>query len=96
MQGKKKPKQETPEQQTVKQEISPLDEEIMKAVQNKASKPGFEVNIRILFSAEKKERTKELLSHSAGSFEQLSSPNLNSFKMKEAEGKQLKIVSLEY
>jgi len=70
--------------------VSPLAEETIKFLQAKAGKPGFEVNIRLLFSAEKKQRAEELLSHAAGSFGQLSAPNLNSLKFNIQENRSLK------
>jgi len=82
----KKPGQEPEQPKT----LSPLDEEIMKALKEKASKPGFEVNIRFLTSAENKERSQQLLSHIEGSFDQFSSPTLNSLKPNEAKNKRLK------
>ncbi len=70
--------------------LSPVDEEIMKALKEKASKPGFEVNIRFLTSAEVQERSNQLLSHIEGSFDQFNSPTLNSFESHEAKKKGLK------
>jgi len=70
--------------------VSPIDEEIIKALQNKAAKPGFEINIRLLFSAEKQERAEELLSHSEGAFQQFTAPNLNSLKFERTDNRGLK------
>jgi len=69
---------------------SPIDEETIKALKEKASKPGFEVNIRFLTSAENKERSQQLLSHIEGSFDQFGSPTLNSLKANEAKNRRLK------
>ena len=70
--------------------LSPIDEETMKALKEKASKPGFEVNVRILASAENKERSEQLFSHIEGSFDQLDSPTLNSLRSNRASKKRLK------
>ncbi len=70
--------------------LSPIDEEIIKALKEKASKPGFEVNIRVLTSTQSKERSEQLRSHIEGSFDQLNSPTLNSLKFHEAKKKRLK------
>ncbi len=70
--------------------VSPVDEETIKALKEKASKPGFEVNVRFLTSAETEERSKQLLSHIKGSFDQFDSPSLNSFKFHSKRKKNLK------
>jgi len=81
----KKPKPEEPQPK-----VSPLAEETIKALQTKAGKVGFEANIRVLFSAQKEERSQELLSHVEGSFQQFSSPNFNSLKLERIKGNLLK------
>lgn len=78
----------TPEEP--KKPISTIEEETLVAIKEKANKPGFEVNIRFLASAETKERSEQLLSHIKGSFDQFSSPTLNSLKFTEAKKKRLK------
>ena len=83
----KKPKKDEPQIQT---RLSPADEEAMKFLQTKASKPGFEVNIRLISSANTKERADELLSHIEGSFSQFGAPNLNSFKIERTKKQALK------
>jgi len=70
--------------------LSLVDEETVKALKEKASKPGFEVNIRFITSAKIKERSDQLLSHIRGSFDQFNSPTLNSFKSSEAKKKRFK------
>jgi len=67
-----------------------IDEETIKALKEKANKPGFEVNIRFLTSAENEEQSEQLLSAISGSFDQFSSPTLNSFNFKETKKKRLK------
>jgi len=87
-------KERKPEDPQLK--VSPIDEEIIKALQAKASKPGFYVNIRVLFSAEKEERADELLSHASGAFQQFSAPNINSFKFEKKENNALKRLSFNF
>ena len=70
--------------------LSPIDEETMKALKEKASKPGFEVNVRFLTSAENQERSEQLFSHIEGSFDQFNSPTLNSLKSNRTGKKRLK------
>ena len=83
----KKPKPNEPQPQP---KVSPMDEEIIKALQAKAGKTGFEVNVRLLFSAKDEERAKELLSHAEGAFQQFNTPNFNSLKLERVKGSQLK------
>jgi len=82
-----KPKPNEPQ---IQPRVSPADEETIRFLQEKASKMGFQVNIRLVFSAKTKERAKELLSHSQGAFNQFGAPNLNALKFKEAKGARLK------
>lgn len=85
---------ETPKKPSEKSEppktISPVDEETIKTLKEKASKSGFEVNVRILTSTQSKERSEQLISHIKGSFDQFGSPTLNSFKFHDAKRKRLK------
>lgn len=75
---------------------SPVDEETIKALKEKAAKPGFEVNVRLLSSALAKERASQLLSHLEGSFDQLALPNFNAIKVNKAEGKALKSLIFKF
>ncbi|MBD3282627.1 MAG: type IV secretion system DNA-binding domain-containing protein [Candidatus Portnoybacteria bacterium] len=86
--GKEMKKEDKEKPQATK--VSPLGEETIKALQAKASKPGFETNIRILFSAETEERAEGLLAQSEGVFEQFSAPNINSLKFEKQTNKNLK------
>jgi len=68
----------------------PVDEETIKALKEKISKTGFEINIRFLTSASDRERSEQLLSHIKGSFDQFSSPTLNSLKFNSIGKKRLR------
>lgn len=59
--------------------LTASQEEIMKAVEEKATKMGFETNIRLIASAPTKEKAKTLLSELENSFTQFNAPDLNSF-----------------
>jgi len=84
------PPRPKPDQPQVQTKISPADEEIIKFLQAKTSKIGFQTNIRLMFSAKTEERAEQLLSHAEGAFHQFSSPNLNSLKFKRLKGRALK------
>lgn len=81
------PKKEEKDYQTA---ISPMNQEIINALKEKASKPAFEVNVRVLTSAETQERSDQLLSHIEGTFDQFNSPTLNSLKFNKVKNKKLK------
>ncbi len=60
---------------------SPFEENVIKAVQTKASKPLFDTNVRIVVSAADQFRADRLLNDLAGAFVQFSSPDTNSLEM---------------
>jgi len=69
--------------------ITPLQEEIIKALEGKTSKVGFETNIRLLVSAANQERAEQVLGHLEAAFVQFNAPNLNqlkSFRKKKGRG----------
>ena len=82
-----KENQQLEEKQTV---ITPGQEEIIKALENKASKIGFNVNVRLLVSADSPTQAEQLLSHLEGAFVQFGSPNLNQLKSVCVKGRALK------
>ncbi len=61
--------------------LSPAQEEIVKEVENKAGKVGFETNIRLVASGPTKEKAELLLAELENSFSQFNSPDLNSPKI---------------
>jgi len=74
-----------PQEKSLKQEepkrITPLQEEIVRALEGKASKPLFEVNIRLLASAPDESRARAILQGLELALSQFTDPNLNSFKI---------------
>ncbi len=64
--------------------LTPVQEEIIKAVETKAAKVGFEANIRLVTSAPTKEKAENLLKELESSFSQFNLPNNNGFKITEA------------
>ncbi|MBI2640315.1 MAG: type IV secretion system DNA-binding domain-containing protein [Candidatus Sungbacteria bacterium] len=81
------PAQERPEEL---KKITPLQEEIVRALENKASKPLFDANIRILASAVDDARARSILQGLTLAFAQFADQNLNSFKIIPMEGRSLK------
>ena len=78
--GKEQPKSEEQPKQ-----ITPLKEEQIKAIQEKASKPGFEVQTRILSTGENEMAASANLRLILAGFSQFSSPERNGFKIKEVK-----------
>lgn len=53
--------------------LSPMEEEVVKGLEEKASRAGLDVNVRIIVSAEQKEFAKQTLENISGSFAQFNS-----------------------
>lgn len=78
---KTKPKEE-PEKPKEPYRLSPMEEEIVKSLEEKASRAGFEINIRIIVSASSREKAKANLKNILDSFAQYSIYEYgNSFKV---------------
>jgi len=72
-----------------KQRFHTIDEPTIKALEQKSSKVGFAVNIRLIASALTQTRASEILSGLESAFTQFDNPNLNGFSVKRASGKAL-------
>lgn len=59
--------------------ITPQDQEVVKALEAKASQNNFEVNIRLVSSSTSQERAETILSEMEATFSQFNAPNLNYF-----------------
>jgi len=70
--------------------ITSGQEEVIEAIENKANKAGFEVNIRLLVSAPSQERVEQILNHLESAFVQFKAPNLNQLKSISLKGQALK------
>lgn len=70
--------------------ITPLEEEMLKALEQKASKPLFETNIRLIASAATASRAREIVQGLEVAFAQFTDQNLNSFTARELTGSALK------
>jgi hypothetical protein len=80
----------------ISKSLTPLQQEIVKAIENKSSKLGFEVNIRLVASAKTDARAKEILRQIMSSFAQFTSPTLNSFQAKEVNLRKSKNFFFEF
>ncbi len=71
-------KTQAPEKKEQEKPIK-IDENILKAIEEKIQYPIFEANIRLIASAKNKERAEEILAHLEGAFIPYTNPTGNSF-----------------
>ena len=93
----KKEKNETPETLVQPPKIATeFENAVIKALQNKASRPLFDCNVRILASGATPERASQMLDDIAGAFAQFAAPDMNAFKMNALKGRALEQLSFNY
>jgi hypothetical protein len=85
----KSPKKEKTTEEE-KPTITSGQEEIIKALEGKSAKKGFDVNIKLLVSAKDKDRAEELLNHLEAAFVQFEAPDLNQLKPIKLKNRSLK------
>ncbi|HWQ59746.1 MAG TPA: type IV secretory system conjugative DNA transfer family protein [Candidatus Fimivivens sp.] len=74
------PNRPKPEDRTVS--LTPEEQELVKAIENKSNLPAFRVNIRLLASAKTTERAEQILSHMENAFTQFDYSGVNAFRVK--------------
>ncbi len=62
--------------------LTPEEQELVKAIDEKSGKAAFRVNIRLLASAKLQSRAEEILAHMENAFGQFENPTINSFRIK--------------
>jgi hypothetical protein len=62
--------------------LTPEEQELVKAIDNKANKISFRANIRLIASGATQERAEEVLAHMENAFGQFENPEVNSFRVK--------------
>lgn len=85
----KSPKKKTPGKKGAAWEQAPpkyMDEEAIKLIESKAAKAGFEINIRLIASAETKEKADLITQALEAAFFQFNNPQGNSFVIQHPEG----------
>ena len=88
--AKNPPKKETdPSKPEPPRVVTPYEEEIIKDIQNKASRPHFDANIRVVVSAPNEARAQNLLDDLDSSFVQFSAGDMNSLKQTKVKSRQL-------
>ncbi|MDD4201686.1 MAG: type IV secretory system conjugative DNA transfer family protein [Candidatus Paceibacterota bacterium] len=76
--------------QEEKKEMGPIEQQAVNSISEKISKPLFEVNLRLVSSAETKEKSQSIISQLQSSFEQFNSPDLNKIVFKSPSSKAKK------
>lgn len=78
-------------------QLTPEEQELVKAIESKSSKPGFYVNVRLVTSADTQERAEEILSHVENAFSQFENSGVNHFQIKNrSKGRALKQSVYDY
>lgn len=62
--------------------LTPEEQELVKAIDNKVNKISFRANIRLIASGATQERAEEVLAHMENAFGQFENPEVNSFRVK--------------
>ncbi|MDO9230992.1 MAG: type IV secretion system DNA-binding domain-containing protein [bacterium] len=62
-------------------QLTPEEQELVKSIENKASKTGYEVNIRLVASSATEERSQDILAHMENAFSQYENGDLNCFQV---------------
>ncbi len=70
-------------------QLTPEEQELVKSIEKKASKTGFETNIRLVASAATKERAQEVLAHLENAFAQYENGDINCFQVKRVNKKDV-------
>src|SRR3989304_7491196 len=70
--------------------ITPLQEQVIKAIEEKTNKVEFEVNVRLMASAANLPRAEEILKNMEGAFTQFAHPNFNNLKSARPQGRGLR------
>ncbi len=84
-----KPSERIPqEERQVK--LTPIQEQTLKAINEKVSKRGLEANLRIIVTAPSNQEAEMNLKNITTSFGQFSAPEVNSFKIKKKSGKAIR------
>ena len=70
-------------------QITQFDQEVIKSIQTKASKPLFDTDVRVIVSSTDQSRAEQIFNEISNSFVQLSSSDANSVKMNKLKGSYL-------
>ena len=77
-------------------QLTPEEQEIVKKIEGKSGKPGFNANIRLVASALTQERAEVILSELENAFIQYENPGLNSFKVVRENKSRAKNIAFDF
>jgi hypothetical protein len=77
-------------------QLTPEEQEVVKKIEGKAGKSGFNVNIRLVASALTQERSEVILSELENGFIQYENPGLNSFKVSRENKLRSKNIAFDF
>ena len=87
---------EEKEKKEMEEKKKPVDEYLIKNIENKMTKPFFEVNIRILMSANNIFDGEEIISTVESAFHQFINPGINEFVINRVKGRKLSNLIYEF
>ncbi|MFA6383411.1 MAG: TraM recognition domain-containing protein [Parcubacteria group bacterium] len=71
-------------------QLTPEEQELIKAIEGKANQPVLQINVRALASAKTQERAEQILSYMENAFTQFENPQINTLRVrKRMKGKQV-------
>lgn len=85
-----------PQEKIEEHRLSPKEEEQVRMMENKGTKPLFETNIRVVASAATKVRAEEIAKDVANAFLQFNEPGLNEFKARSLGGRALEKILYQF
>ncbi|OGN27638.1 MAG: hypothetical protein A2941_01460 [Candidatus Yanofskybacteria bacterium RIFCSPLOWO2_01_FULL_49_17] len=90
--ARKRPKEEPldPSKPQPQKVVTPFEEDVIKGLQAKASKSLFDVNMRMVVSADADDRAKQMLDELAGVLAQFSNGDMNSLSLNKVSGRSLR------
>ena len=91
-----KPKPETPDPTKPAKVVTAFEDDITKSIQAKASKPLFDVNLRLIVSAETEGRSKQMLEELSGILAQFSNGEMNSLSLNKVSRSSLRSLLFNY
>jgi len=77
-------------------QLTPEEQELVKSIENKASKTGYEVNVRLVASSMSEERSQDILAHLENAFSQYENGDINCFKISGRSKKRDKSIAYNY
>jgi len=73
----------------INQTLTPQDQDLIKAIESHATKPNFDVNIRLVASAPTQAQSDSVLMNFTSAFSQFGSPNMNYFSENKEKRKEI-------